>query len=119
MGDATEQLPNDVRDELALREDALARVRKMLVQHLKVAIPEDHIDLDAPLFGTGIGLDSIDGIELVVAVEREFALHIPHGAVGPWPFRTVHALVDFVVHPPSSVARVPPMVSTPEPEPAR
>ena len=113
MPDAIQRLPQDVRDELALREDALARIRKMLVEHLKVSIPPDHIDLDAPLFGTGIGLDSIDGIELVVAVEREFALHIPHGAVGPWPFRTVHALVDFVVHPPSSVARQAPVATEP------
>lgn len=98
-----EGLSPAVREELRLREDALARIRRLLTEELKVPVPPDRIDLDAPLFGTGLGLDSVDAIELVVAVEREFSLLIPQGSVGPWAFRTVGSLVELAVHPPPAV----------------
>ena len=88
---------------VARREDALARVRRILVEQLKVPLPPDRIELDAPLFGTGIALDSVDAVELVVAIESEFALRIPEGKAGPWAFRTVHSLIEFVLDPPEGV----------------
>lgn len=69
----------------------------MLTTRLKVQVPPDEIDLDAPLFGTGLGLDSVDAVELVVAIEAELKVRMPEGQVGPWAFRTVHSLVDYVV----------------------
>jgi acyl carrier protein len=88
---------------VARREDALARIRTILVEQLKVPLPPERIEPDAPLFGTGIGLDSVDAVELVVAVESEFQLRIPEGKAGPWAFRTVHSLVEFVLDPPEGV----------------
>jgi acyl carrier protein len=88
---------------LARRRDALDRVRRILVEELKVQLPEGRIELDAPLFGTGLGLDSVDAVELVVAVEQEFGLRIPEGKAGPWVFRTVHTLIEFVLDPPDGV----------------
>lgn len=85
---------------LARREDALARVRQVLITNLKVALPPERIDLDAPLFGTGLGLDSVDAVELVVAIETEFGLRMPEDATGPYAFRTVHSLVELVLDPP-------------------
>ncbi|HEY8431963.1 MAG TPA: acyl carrier protein [Sandaracinaceae bacterium] len=85
---------------LARREEALARVRNLLITNLKVALPPERIELDAPLFGTGLGLDSVDAVELVVALETEFGLQLPEGAAGPAAFRTVHSLVEFVLDPP-------------------
>jgi acyl carrier protein len=79
------------------REDTLTRVRRVLTEGLKVPLAPDEIDLDAPLFGTGLGLDSVDAVELVVAIETEFGLRIPEGTGGPWALRTVHALVEFVI----------------------
>lgn len=89
--------PEAVAAELARREEALARVRRVLIERLKVPLAPEEIDLDAPLFGTGIGLDSVDAVELVVAIEGEFGRRLPESKVGPWAFRTVHALVEFVV----------------------
>jgi len=90
---------------LARREDAATRIRRLLIERLKVAYPPEMIDLDAPLFGTGLGLDSVDAVELVVAIETEFGLTIPEGAIGPWAFRTVHSLVEVVLDPPEGVLR--------------
>lgn len=88
---------------LARREDALSRLRSILVEQLKVQLPKERIELDAPLFGTGLGLDSVDAVELVVAIEQEFGLRIPEGKAGPWAFRTVHTLVEYVLDPPEGV----------------
>lgn len=79
-------------------ERALAEIRRVLVTKLKVQLPPEQIDLDAPLFGTGLGLDSVDAVELVVAIESELGVRMPEGQVGPWAFRTVHSLVDYVVN---------------------
>lgn len=86
-----------LRKHIERREEALRRIRGLLVERLRVPLAADQIDLDAPLFGTGLGLDSVDAIELVVAVETEFGLQIPEGMAGPWHFRTVHSLVEFVL----------------------
>lgn len=86
-----------MNDTLARRRTALARVRKVLIEKLKVPLAPEEIDLDAPLFGTGLGLDSVDAVELVVALEGELGRRLPEAEVGPWAFRTVHSLVDLVV----------------------
>ena len=58
--------------------------------------PEDIVAGD-PLFGEGLGLDSIDALELVVAIEREYEVEIPDAEVGRRAFASVNALADFVL----------------------
>lgn len=82
-------------------ERTLERVRRVLIQKLKVALPPEQIDLDAPLFGTGLGLDSVDAVELVIAIETEFGLHLPEGTAGPVQFRTVSSLLELILNPPT------------------
>jgi acyl carrier protein len=98
------ELPPPLAEHVARHDAALARVRAVLVQQLKVALPMEQIELDAPLFGTGLGLDSVDAVELVVAIETEFGVQLPEGAAGPAQFRTVHSLVELVLNPPLLVA---------------
>jgi acyl carrier protein len=100
-------LPPDIEAHVARHEAALARVRRVLVEHLKVGLPPEHIELDAPLFGTGLSLDSVDAVELVVAIETEFSLRFPEGTPAPSAFRTVHSLVELVLHPPEGAVPAP------------
>ncbi len=51
---------------------------------------------DSPLFGSGLGLDSIDALELVVAIEQNFGIKVADGEVGKEAFASVAALADFV-----------------------
>ena len=94
-------MPEDLEPALvrhiARREEALARIRKVLIEGLKIGLSPEQIELDAPLFGTGLGLDSVDAVELVVAIETELGLRIPEGTAGPWAMRTVHSLVELVL----------------------
>ncbi|MBI2570569.1 MAG: acyl carrier protein [Candidatus Schekmanbacteria bacterium] len=56
----------------------------------------DRIDDDAPLFGTGLGLDSIDALELVVGIEEAFGVEIGDEQVGKEAFASVSSLVSFI-----------------------
>lgn len=79
------------------REAILARVREILIDRLKVSRAPDEIDLDAPLFATGLLLDSVDAVELTVALESGFEVRFEEGALGPNAFRTVQSLIDLVL----------------------
>jgi len=67
-------------------------VEKLHLEGLDVASIEDH----APLFGEGLGLDSVDALELVVALEKEFALRIQSHEVGREAFASVATLAEYV-----------------------
>ncbi len=57
----------------------------------------DEIDPDAVLFGTGLGLDSVDAVELTVAIESEFGVKVPDNEKSRSIFRTVNSLVDHIL----------------------
>lgn len=82
---------------VARREHVLARVRRVLIDALEVERAPEEIDPDAPLFGTGLGLDSVDAVELVVSLETEFGVVLPDEGVGRRGMRTVGTVVDLVL----------------------
>ncbi len=59
-------------------------------------VTPDKIDDDAPLFGTGLGLDSIDALELVVMLEKNYGIVIKDIEEGRPAFRSVRTLADFI-----------------------
>jgi acyl carrier protein len=63
--------------------------------NLEGVTPEQIVD-DAPLFQEGLGLDSIDALELAVAIERRYRVTIPDEAVGKKVFSSVSALASYV-----------------------
>jgi acyl carrier protein len=63
--------------------------------NLEGVTPEQIVD-DAPLFQEGLGLDSIDALELAVAIERRYRVTIPDEAVGKMVFSSVSALASYV-----------------------
>ena len=52
------------------------RIKEVIVQSLRLPFPATEIADDVPLFGEGLGLDSIDALELVLAIERTFGVAI-------------------------------------------
>ncbi len=55
------------------------------------------IDASAPLFGEGLGLDSLDALELAMAVEEKYGVRLPDGDAAKAVFASVAALVTFIV----------------------
>ena len=78
-------------------EDVLARVRTLLIEQLHLRREPDEIDPDSVLFGTGLGLDSVDAVELTIAAETEFGVKIPDNEMSRRIFRTVNSLVDHLL----------------------
>lgn len=73
------------------------KVKQLIIERLQLEgmKPED-IDNQAPLFGDGLGLDSIDALELVIGIEKTFGVRIGDEDVGAKAFASVNALVDFL-----------------------
>lgn len=72
------------------------RVKKLIIDRLKLEIEPEEIENDQPLFGDGLGLDSIDALELVLGLEKEFGVKIEDEEVGVKAFASIDALVAFV-----------------------
>lgn len=52
-------------------------LKQVIVSSLQLTdVTADSIDSEAPLFGTGLSLDSVDGIELALGIERHFGVKI-------------------------------------------
>lgn len=89
-------MDSELRTTIERREAALATVRRILIDNLDVQAPPEAIDADAPLFGTGLALDSVDALELVVAVEAAFGVSLPEAALRAR-LRTINTLVDLLL----------------------
>jgi acyl carrier protein len=79
------------------RQDMLRRVRELLINNLHVRREPDEIDPDAPLFATGLGLDSLDAVELVVCLETAFGVRLGDDQELRRKTRTVNSVVDTVL----------------------
>ncbi len=79
------------------RTEVLERIRRMLVVSLGLRREPDEIDPDTSLFGTGLGVDSIDAVEILVALEIEFGVKLPDAVDRKRHLRSVNTLVDLVL----------------------
>jgi acyl carrier protein len=72
-------------------------IKELIISSLNLTdlTPEQIVD-DAPLFQEGLGLDSIDALELAVAIERKYRVTIPDEAVGKKAFSSVSALAQYI-----------------------
>ena len=78
-------------------EQLIETVKQLIIDALRIEgmTPAD-IDSDAPLFGEGLGLDSIDALQLVVAMEKDFGVVVPDAATGSTVFRSVRTMADYI-----------------------
>ncbi|MBS3918255.1 MAG: acyl carrier protein [Deltaproteobacteria bacterium] len=78
--------------------DLIEKLKQLIITRLKLAdLTPDMIETDAPLFGEGLGLDSIDALELVLGLEKEFGVIIPDAEVGRKVFQSVRTMAQYVV----------------------
>jgi acyl carrier protein len=85
--------PLRVSDDAEIRQ----RIKRLIVDNLHLdGIAAESIDDNAPLFGEGLGLDSVDALELVVALEKEFGIKIKSNEMDRQVFGSVSTLARFV-----------------------
>jgi acyl carrier protein len=79
-------------------EDLKDAIKAMMVEKLMLKIPKEEIGDDTPLFGPeGLGLDSIDALELVVSLEKQFGVTIPSSDIAKSALVNVNSIHDYVV----------------------
>jgi len=74
-----------------------AQVKEIIIRELNLedTSPEDIAD-DVQLFGSGLGLDSLDALQLAMALEEHFDVKIPEGDDARPVFRSVATIVAFI-----------------------
>ncbi len=78
-------------------ETLIDTLKSQIVTALKLSdVKPQDIDPDAPLVGGGLGLDSIDTLELLVLLEKEYGVTIPDVKVGRQVFASVRALAGYI-----------------------
>ena len=73
-------------------------IKEMMVENLMLKVPKEEIADDLPLFGPdGLGLDSIDALELVVSLEKHFGVSVSKSETARQALATVNSIHDYVV----------------------
>jgi acyl carrier protein len=78
-------------------ENLILEVKQEIIQALNLedVRPED-IDNDAPLFGGGLGLDSIDALELIVLLEKKYGIKLKNPQMGKEVFKSVNVMAQYI-----------------------
>jgi acyl carrier protein len=79
-------------------QELRSQIKRLIVSelNLKARDPES-IDDDAPLFGAGLGLDSLDALQLAMSLEEKLGVRIPEGDEARLIFRNVRSIAEHVV----------------------
>jgi len=78
-------------------EELILKLKQEIIEvlNLEDIKPED-IDNDAPLFGEGLGLDSIDALELIVLMEKNYGIKLQDPAKGKEIFKSISVMADYI-----------------------
>lgn len=78
-------------------EELVLELKKQIIEVLNLEeMTPDDIETDTPLFGEGLGLDSIDALELIVLLEKKYGIKLASPAEGKAIFKSVGTIADFV-----------------------
>ena len=78
-------------------EALINELKTKIIEALKLdGIKPEDIDTDAPLFGDGLGLDSIDALELMLLLEKNYGIRLKNPAEGKEVFKSVRTMAEYV-----------------------
>lgn len=81
-----------------LETDLRDQIKEMMVENLMLKVTKEEIADDLPLFGPeGLGLDSIDALELVVSLEKKFGVSVPNSEAAKRALGTVNTIHAYVL----------------------
>lgn len=78
-------------------EELIQELKEEIIKVLNLEeISSDEIDADAPLFGDGLGLDSIDALELIVLMERNYGIKLANASEGKTIFQSIRTMAEYI-----------------------
>jgi acyl carrier protein len=89
-------MQTDLEKRIEIRESTLNDVAEILISALHLKLEPTGLDPDTPLFGSGLGLDSVDAVVIIVELESRLSINISEEE-GRHALRTVNSLVDLVI----------------------
>jgi len=84
------------RKQHMTRPEIARRAKELLISGLRLELTPDEIVDAEPIFGAGLGLDSIDALEFVVLIEEQFGVAILDETIAKEVFASIDALADFI-----------------------
>ena len=78
-------------------EELILELKKKIIEALNLEeMTPDDIDADEALFGDGLGLDSIDALELIVLLEKDYGIKLANPSEGKAIFKSVRTIAEYV-----------------------
>lgn len=78
-------------------EELIQTLKQQIIEVLNLDdITCEDIDNDAPLFGEGLGLDSIDALELIVLLEKKYGIKLSDPSQGKAIFQSIHTMAEYI-----------------------
>ena len=79
-----------------MMEQLISDLKKQVVEQLNLQINPAEIGDEQPLFGEGLGLDSIDALELIVLLQQHYGLKLNNPEDGPKVFHSIKTMATFI-----------------------
>ena len=78
-------------------EELLVKIKEQVIEVLNLEdVDPNDIESDAPLFGDGLGLDSIDALELIVLLEKQYGIKIEDPKDGKKIFYSIRTIAEYI-----------------------
>ena len=79
-------------------EELINELKERIIEALNLSdLSQDDFDCDASLFGDdGIGLDSIDALEIIMLLEKHYGIRLANAAEGKGIFKSVRTIAEYV-----------------------
>ena len=79
-------------------EQLVKELKEHLIEELNLEeITIEDIDTEAPLFGDGLGLDSIDALEIILILEKYYGVKLANSAEAKPAFYSVKTLAEYIM----------------------
>jgi len=76
--------------------DLITALRTLVVESLRLSCAPDSIEPDAPLFGGDLGLDSLDAVQLLTAIEQRFAIRLTDSELAGGALTSLSRLAELI-----------------------
>jgi len=84
-----------ILERIEIRKRVIERVKDSLIERLDLPYTRDDLHEDVSLLGSGLGLDSLDALEVVLGIEQDFSVRVDEDDVSV--LRSINTIVDYLI----------------------